>query len=182
MNKKISLTFVVALLLTGSAIASADSIVSVNYGTVQSVATTTEESSHAGGAVAGGLIGGLIGPKRHRGLRMVTGAVVGGAIQGSATGDTVQKYTVMLNNGVEEAITTEQTDIRTGDCVSIEVGDHANIRRVSSYHCETKNVDTEDHHQAAADSCQLAKTELVKADTDEEIDNASTKVRILCED
>ena len=182
MNKKISLTFVVALLLTGSAIASADSIVSVNYGTVQSVATTTEESSHAGGAVAGGLIGGLIGPKRHRGLRMVTGAVVGGAIQGSATGDTVQKYTVMLNNGVEEAITTEQTDIRTGDCVSIEVGDHANIRRVSSYHCEAKNVDTEDHHQAAADSCQLAKTELVKADTDEEIDNASTKVRILCED
>ena len=182
MYKKISLTSVVTLILVCSSIANADSIVSVNYGTVQSVDTTTEESSHAGGAVTGALIGGLIGPRRHRGLRMVTGAVVGGAIQGSATGDTVQKYTVMLNNGVEEAITTEQDDIRTGDCVSIEVGDHANIRRVSSYHCETKNTDTEDHHQAAADSCQMAKNELVKADTDDEIDNAATKVRVLCED
>ena len=182
MYKKISMTIIVTLALTSSAIANADSIVSVNYGTVQSIETTTEESSHAGGAVAGGLIGGLIGPKRHRGLRTVTGAVVGGAIQGSATGGTVQKYTVMLNNGVEEAITTEQDDIRTGDCVSIEVGDHANIRRVSSYHCETKNTDTADHHQAAASSCQMAKNELVKADTDDEIDNAAKKVRVLCED
>lgn len=113
---------------------------------------------------------------------MVTGAAIGAAAQGSATGGTVQKYTVTLNNGVEEAITTEQTDIRTGDCVSIEVGDHANIRRVSSYHCETKNTATEDHHQAAADSCQMAKNELVKADTDDEIDIAIKKVRILCED
>ena len=182
MYKKISLTFVVALLLASSAIANADSISSVNYGTVQSVATTTEESSHAGGAVAGGLIGGLIGPRRHRGLRIAAGAAIGAAAQGSATGGTVQKYTVKLNNGVEEAITTEQTDIRTGDCVSIEVGDHANIRRVSSYHCETKSTTTSDHHQEAADSCQVAKNELVKADTDDEIDNASKKVRILCED
>ena len=182
MYKKISMTIIVTLALTSSAIANADSIVSVNYGTVQSVSTVTEESSHAGGAVAGGLIGGLIGPKRHRGLRVVTGAAIGAAAQGSATGGTAQKYTVMLNNGVEEAITTEQDDIRTGDCVSIEVGDHANIRRVSSYHCETKNTDTEDHHQAAADSCQMAKNELVKADTDDEIDNAAKKVRVLCED
>ena len=182
MYKKISMTIVVTLILASSTIANADSIASVNYGTVQSVATTTEESSHAGGAVAGGLIGGLIGPKRHRGLRVVTGAVAGGAIQGSATGGTAQKYTVMLNNGVEEAITTEQTDIRTGDCVSIEVGDHANIRRVSSYHCETKSTTVVKHHQEDADSCQMAKTELVKADTDDEIDNATKKVRILCED
>ena len=182
MYKKISSTIVATLILASSAAANADSITSVNYGTVQSVATTTVESSHAGGAVAGGLIGGLIGPRRHRGLRIATGAAIGAAAQGSATGGTAQKYTVMLNNGVEEAITTEQTDIRTGDCVSIEVGEHANIRRVSSYHCETKDTTVAEHHQRDSDSCDLAKSELVKADTDDEIDNATKKVRVLCED
>lgn len=182
MYKKLSMTIVVTLILAGSTIANAGSIASVNYGTVESVDTTTEESSHAGGAVAGGLIGGLIGPRRHRGLRIVAGAAIGAAAQGSSTGGTAYKYTVMLNNGAEEAITTEQDDIRTGDCVSIEVGDHANVRRVSSYHCETKSTTVVEHHQRDADSCDLAKSELVKADTDDEIDNATKKVRILCED
>ncbi len=77
----------------------------------------------------------------------------------------------------------EPQDIRSGDCVSIEQGDYANIRRVSSYHRETeKRSDLPQHHQSASDNCQIAKNELTKAETDQAITNAAKKVRILCED
>jgi len=165
---------------TGSFSASA---VQIDYGIVDSVSTTTKDSKHTGGVLAGGLIGGLIGPRRHRGLRIVAGAGIGAAIQSSATGGTLQQYSVKLNSGSQVVISTEQQDIRSGDCVSIEQGDHANIRRVSSYHCETKNQsEFPQHHQSASDNCQIAKNELTKAETDQAITNAAKKVRILCED
>lgn len=94
---------------------------------------------------------------------------------------TQQQYTVNLVEGGTSIITTEQDDIRSGDCVSIEQGDYANIRRVSSVHCEVKTEITV-HHASAASDCELAKHELAKADTDDEITMASKKVRILCED
>jgi len=84
--------------------------------------------------------------------------------------------------GGKSVISTEQQDIRIGDCVSVEQGDHANIRRVSSYHCEIKNTITAEHHQSAADNCQLAKNELNAADTDADITKAAKKVRVLYED
>ena len=114
---------------------------------------------------------------------MVAGAGIGAAVQGSATGGTVQQYSVKLNSGGQTIISTELQDIRTGDCVSIEQGESANIRRVSSYHCETKNTTSvPEHHESAASNCGIAKTELAKAETDDAITNAAKKVRILCED
>ena len=114
---------------------------------------------------------------------MVAGAGIGAAVQGSATGGTVQQYSVKLNSGGQTIISTELQDIRTGDCVSIEQGDSANIRRVSSYHCETKNTTSiPEHHESAASNCGIAKNELAKAETDDAITNAAKKVRILCED
>ena len=183
MYKKLFLTCAAMAIIVGSVASHAATAITINYGVVESALTTTEESSHAGGALAGGLMGALIGPKRHRGLRMVAGAGIGAAVQGSATGGTVQQYSVKLNSGGQTIISTELQDIRTGDCVSIEQGDSANIRRVSSYHCETKNTTSiPEHHDAAASNCDLAKNELAKADTDDAITNAAKKVRILCED
>ena len=170
------------VLLSSSAISHAASAVQIDYGVVESVGTTTKDAKHAGGALAGGLIGGLIGPKRHQGLRVVAGAGIGAAVQGSATSGTLQQYSVKLNSGSQVIISTEQQDIRSGDCVSVEQGEHANIRRVSSYQCETKNKSAEPHHVSSADNCQLAKDELNKADTDQAITNAAKKVRVLCED
>ena len=40
----------------------------------------------------------------------------------------------------------------------------------------------DEHHQSAADNCQLAKNELTKAETDKAITNAAKKFRVLCED
>ena len=180
---KISLLAIAGLVLMSSSLPSqAASAVQIDYGVVDSVGTTTKDSKNAGGALAGGIIGGLIGPRRHRGLRIVAGAGIGAAVQGSATSGTLQEYSVKLISGSEVVISTEQQDIRSGDCVSIEQGDHANIRRVSSYHCETRNKSTEQHHQEAANNCQVAKNELIKAETDQAITNAAKKVRILCED
>ena len=170
-------------IILGAVASHAATAITINYGVVESSVTTTKESSHAGGALAGGLMGALIGPKRHRGLRVVAGAGIGAAVQGSATGGTVQQYSVKLNSGGQTIISTELEDIRVGDCVSVEQGDNANIRRVSSYHCETKDpTPIAEHHKAAASNCQIAKNELAKAETDEAITNAAKKVRILCED
>ncbi len=88
-----------------------------------------------------------------------------------------------LNSGGQTIISTELQDIMTGDCVSIEQGVNANIRRVSSYHCETKNTTSiPEHHKSAASDCDIAKNQLTKAETDVAITNAAKKVRILCED
>ena len=182
MIKKFLVTLTCLVMLGFNISSQAATAVTINYGVVDSVGSTTKDAQHAGGAVAGGLIGGLIGPRRHRGLRVIAGAGIGAAIQGSATSGVLQQYSVNLVSGGQTIISTEQTDIRTGDCVAVEQGEHANIRRVSSYHCETKNTKTAEHHQSAGDNCQQAKNELNKADTDQAITNAAKKVRVLCED
>jgi len=173
---------IIAFISTTAAYA-ASSSVTINYGTVQSVHTVQQESKHAAGAVTGGLIGAMVGPRRHRGLRVIAGAGIGAAVQGSATGGTMQQYTVKLLSGGTSIVNTEQTEVREGDCVAVEQGEHANIRRVSDYQCETKDKNPPpQHHQEAATNCQKAKTELANAETDEAITNAAKKVRILCED
>ena len=64
MYKKIFLTCAAVAIIVGSVASHAATAITINYGTVESAVTTTEESSHAGGALAGGLMGALIGPKR----------------------------------------------------------------------------------------------------------------------
>ena len=152
MVKKLFVTVICLVMLGFNISSQAATAVTINYGVVDSVGSTTVDSQHAGGALAGGLIGGLIGPRRHRGLRVVAGAGIGAAIQGSATGGVLQQYSVNLVSGGQSIISTEQTDIRTGDCVAVEQGEHANIRRVSSFHCETKNTKTAEHHQSGGDN------------------------------
>ncbi len=155
--------------------------VTIQYGTVESVQTISKDARHAGGALAGGVIGAMIGPRRHRGFRVLAGAGIGAAVQGSATSGTQQQYTVSLVSGGTTIINTEQQDIRTGDCVSIEQGSYSNIRRISSVHCETK-TQTAQHHNSSSANCEKAKHELTNAETDEAVTMAAKKVRILCED
>jgi outer membrane lipoprotein SlyB len=159
------------------------SATSISYGTVASAISVDKESKHGGGALIGGLMGAALAGPRHRGLKIMGSAAAGAAIQGSATGYKGMQYTVKLVSGGQVVVTTEQQDIREGDCVTVEQGDHANIRRASSVHCEPPGTTTAPaHHVAASDSCQIAKTELTNATTDDAIDRAVKKVRVLCED
>jgi len=155
--------------------------VTIQYGTVEGVQTVSKDARHAGGALTGGVIGALIGPRRHRGIRVLAGAGIGAAVQGSATSGTQQQYTVSLVSGGTTIINTEQREIKTGDCVSIEQGSYSNIRRVSDVHCETK-TQIPQHHKSISSDCVKAKHELTNAETDEAITMAAKKVRILCED
>ena len=155
--------------------------VTIQYGTVENARTVSKDAKHAGGALAGGMIGAMIGPRYHRGLRAIAGAGIGAAVQGAATKGTQQQYTVKMVNGGTTVINTEQNDIRIGDCVSVEQGSYSNIRRISSVHCETK-TQTPQHHQSASSDCVKAKHELSNAETDQAVTIAAKKVRILCED
>ena len=179
MNRSLLVASAAMLCLTVSVIHAQS--VTIQYGTVKGSTTVTEKSRHAGGALAGGVLGALIGPSRHRGLRVLAGAGIGAAVEGSATGGTLQQYTVALNNGGTTIINTEQSEIRIQDCVAIEQGEHDNIRRVSSIHCEIK-TESPEHHESAATNCQAAKDELSAAQSDDEVTIAGKKVRILCED
>jgi outer membrane lipoprotein SlyB len=178
---KIKLLIIVAAMTCLSITSLYAQSVTIQYGTVEGVRTISKDARHAGGALAGGVIGAMIGPRRHRGIRVLTGAAIGAAVQGSATSGTQQQYTVSLLNGGTTIINTEQQDIRIGDCVSIEQGSYSNIRRISSVHCETK-TQTPQHHKSSSSDCQKAKHELTNAETDEAITMAAKKVRILCED
>jgi outer membrane lipoprotein SlyB len=157
--------------------------VTINYGVVTAVGTVQKDSKHAGGALAGGMMGALIGPRRHRGLRIAAGAAAGAAIQGAATSGTLAQYTVELVGGGTSVVSTEQTDIRIDDCVAVEQGQYANIRRVSGTHCDGTGPGTPPpHHQQISQTCDKAKTELANADTDDTVEMAMKKVRVLCED
>ena len=183
MKKKMLLLCTVTLLMCTTSLY-ADTAVSIQYGTVTDIGVTQRDAKHAGGALAGGLIGAFIGPSRHRGLKMLGGAAAGAAVQGAATSGELQQYTVNMMNGGTVKISTEQVEIREGDCVAVEQGQNANIRRVSDIHCEPeiRPKSPPAHHQSAADNCQLAKNELAKAETDTSVNMAAKKVRILCED
>ena len=141
------------ILLMGTTSLYAGTAVSIQYGTVTDIGVTQKDAQHAGGALAGGVIGAFIGPSRHRGLKMLGGAMAGAAIQGAATSGELQQYTVNMMNGATVKISTEQVEIRQGDCVAVEQGQNANIRRESDIHFEPDVVKLESipaHHQSAA--------------------------------
>lgn len=185
MNKTIFiLSAVIFFVYVGQCFAeTAGSVALINYGVVESAQTVKKDAKHAGGAMVGGLAALAFAGPRHRPLKIAASAAAGAAIQGAATSGTLQQYTVKLIGGPEIKVSTEQQDIRIGDCVAVESGQqHTNIRRVGSVHCEAKaQPKPPAHHQSVANDCQTAKDELAKAKTNEEVDLAVKKVRVLCE-
>ena len=157
---------------------------SIQYGMVSSVSVTTmQDDDGMSGAAKGALVGGMIGPRR-RGINrgVIAGAAIGAAADDGDT-ETVYLYTVdIIDSSSSIRIQTEQGDIRDGDCVSVEQGNHVNIRRVSAVHCEQQTSAPPAHHTQAAVDCDQAKEELKAAETDEELKAAIQKARVLCED
>ena len=160
----------------------------ISYGTVSTVEKVKIESQAASGAVTGGLIGGATSGHHHRGKHALTGAAAGALLTALLEGDRKAfQYTVELNNGNTTKIITETPGIVEGDCVTMELGQTANIRRVSSVHCE------HDDHEALAEpivhakrqteaaECHAAKEMALQATTEEATDIALKKVRVFCE-
>ncbi len=170
---------------TGS---SRDELISVQYGTVENVQQVDMQPSYGAGSLIGGALG-LLATHGHS-----TGSQVGGAVGGAALGALVSKetagtgerFTINLTNGGTVDIVTEDQGIRVGDCVSVEQGEHANIRRVSSVMCSTPSSHPaySDMHSAnvsRSSDCEAAKQQLLKASGSEATDIAYKKMRALCE-
>jgi hypothetical protein len=171
--------------------------IDVQYGVVNTVENSQTSTSSAGtqkGASTGGAIGGLLGAtssksrssgeKRRRSFGYgIAGAVVGGAIGSSKDKPvTVYQYSVAMLEGGTFNITTEQGHIDAGDCVAVEQGSTANIRKIAQVFCDVPGENIYSEHIVEAEECSAAKQELVAAQGAEAIDGAIRKVKILCDD
>ena len=140
----------------------------------------------AGLVLAGSVRTGLWVPVTGLGAA-VAGAIIGALVQKAAEGSNMaDKYTVRLNDGRTVAIITEHHDIQAGDCVSVEQGKHANIRRVSPVMCQdhqavSTNQQIHGANVAEAEECHAAKQELLAAETEQEAEVAYRKMRAFCE-
>ena len=149
-----------------------------------------------GNAVKGMLVGGAFGAALTRSSKSsgrrdrnaAIGAVLGGASAASKTRPG-RVYTVTTNEGTAIQIATEQTEIRVDDCVFVEEsGGTANIRRAPATACDPasqgvmQDAAIIEEMQEEASECAAAKQELVDADSDDAIDRAVRKVKLLCYD
>lgn len=165
-----------------------NSVIDVNYGTVESVGRTKVDSKAGQGAVLGGLLGALTSGSHHRGKHALTGGLAGGVLSAILQGDRkAYSYLIQTVAGNERRVITEQSGIRVGDCVAIEEGKMTNLRRVPLVHCEHHQhkvmVEPMVHAKATEDAaeCHTAKDMALKATTDDEIDIAMKKVKIFCD-
>lgn len=171
--------------MTGSA---PNEIISVQYGTVENIQQVAMAPDYGAGSVIGGALG-LLATMGHSGASQVGGAVVGaglGALVAKETAGTGVKFTVRLVNNSTIDIVTENQSIALGDCVSIEQGQHANIRRVSSVMCTTPPSDPAYAPMNAANvqesqECQQVKRELLNATTEQATNLAYKKMHAFCE-
>jgi hypothetical protein len=163
-------------------------IISVQYGTVENIQQVAMAPDYGAGSVIGGALG-LLATMGHSGASQVGGAAVGaglGALVAKETAGTGVKFTVRLVNNSTIDIVTESQGIALGDCVSVEQGQHANIRRVSSVMCTTPPSDPAYAPMNAANvqesqECQEVKRELLNATTEQATNIAYKKMHAFCE-
>ena len=176
---------------TGS---SRNEVISVQYGVVEDMRRAQVDANVGQGATLGGLLGlaaaaGTGGSRSQQVAGTAAGALIGGLVQNQrAANNQAEEYTVRLNNGNTVRIATVHHDIQVGDCVSVEQGRHANLRRVSPVMCESKaSADAPGYaamhsaNMAEAEECERAKQEVLNATTEDEVRIAHQKMRALCE-
>lgn len=158
----------------------------VRYAEVVDIDRVKLPSNAPAGAVVGGFTG-LVLARNSSGAKQVAsgvgGAMLGGLATAALEGDRRgYSYRLRFKNGETSRFITEKGYLQVGDCVSVERGQYANIRRVAAVLCEDDQITTADaKHLREAEQCHAAKDQLLAALTDEEIEAASRKVAILCE-
>ena len=136
--------------------------------------------------VVGGFTG-LVLSRNSSGRKQVAsgigGAVLGGLATAALEGDRLgYSYQLRFSNGDTSRFITEKGYLQVGDCVSVERGQYANIRRVAPVLCSgNAPAAANQKHVRDAEQCHEAKEQLLAASTDNEIEAAARKVSILCE-
>lgn len=158
----------------------------VRYAEVTEIERVKLPSNAPAGAVVGGFTG-LVLSRNSSGAKQVAsgigGAVLGGLATAALEGDRLgYSYRLRFANGDTSNFITEKGYLQIGDCVSVERGQYANIRRVAPVLCDgSPAVAAEQKHVREAEQCHEAKEQLLAASTVDQIDAASRKVSILCE-
>lgn len=159
----------------------------IQYGEITGVSRVTMPSAAPAGAIVGGFTGLILSSGSSPGRRAAAG--VGGAAIGGLAVSALERdrrsyrYQIRFNSGSETSYITENGFLQVGDCVAVERGEYANMRRVSDALCESPPVLRQVVNKRAteASQCHDAKDEVLRATTDQEIDQATRKVRILCQ-
>jgi len=120
---------------------SMNQVIRLEYGTVLEAQNVDVQSSAAGGAILGGLLG-LASGRGHSGeskiIRGAAGAVIGGAVEKSLTsGSKGVAYTIRKMNGMIIKVVTEKINLLVNDCISIETTNRTTyLTRVETSYCK----------------------------------------------
>lgn len=159
----------------------------IQYGEIVRVTRVAVPSAAPAGAIVGGFTGLVVARNASPGRQVASGiggAALGGLVTAALEGDRrAYQYRIRLNNGRETDYITENSFFRQGDCIAVERGDYANLRRVANDLCQSppRDPDIIRKRNEEAEQCHAAKEQLLAATNDAEIEQASRKVRILCQ-
>jgi len=163
---------------------------SITIGIVERAQQVQMDAQTGRGALLGGAAGWALARNQSsagQALGAAAGAGLGAASRNRRHGGTGMEYTVRTSQGSAITIVTDQTQVRVGDCVSVEqTGNAANIRRVDSALCQPVSPQVVEQAtpslQAEADRCEQAKERLFAATTTEEVEVAQQVMEIMCND
>ena len=189
------LTAFAVMVLPADALAQrAGQSMSIQTGVVIAAQAVNLQSAAGRGAVVGG-VAGLATTSRNRStsrrirntaIGAGTGALIARGAEGNLDG---MQYTVETGPGNQIVVVSDQTQVRVGDCVTVEQagGGMTNVRRVSEALCEAAfsggiEEDLNTYMQYEADMCLNAKERLLEAETDEAFEVAMRRVKFLCDD
>lgn len=160
------------------------SLAQIQYGIVEDVEVVGLHTQAGEGAIIGGLAG--LAASHHPDLGdVVVGAAAGALLTRAVERKRAKQVVVDLVDGREvKVVVGEDAAVSRGDCVAVEDGRTANVRRVSPVLCEDNatahRADYAPHAISAADACHAAKVELLNTSTEAAFDQAERKVRVLC--
>jgi len=189
-RRALVVTILVTLLATTAQAQRSGQSAKISVGTVTATEHVDLRSTAGRSAIVGGVVGYHATSSSKSSSRKWRNAAIGSAAMAGAKrageGDlSGVMYTVALADGSQIQIISDQTQIVSGDCVTVEqVGDNANIRRADPALCEPETQaimpDLQDELVEEAEECYAAKQELLAADSDEAAELATRKVRVLC--
>jgi outer membrane lipoprotein SlyB len=163
----------------------------ITVGVVEQAQRVQLDSKAGKGALVGGALGWAATRNKSSAKQAggaLLGAAAGGAVASGAQGDrTGMQYVIRTGQGSAITVVTDQTEVRVGDCVTVEeTSNGANVRRGDPSMCHPESrqavAELEDEMQEEALECDMAKKELIAATTAEQVDVAQRKMQILCND
>ena len=192
-SKSIIVTILAAVALSSSLSTSAQrrgDTASITIGIVEGARQVQFDAGTGRGALLGGAAGWALARNQSSGRQAAAaaaGAGLGAASRNRRHGGTGMEYVVRTSAGSAITVVTDQTQVRVGDCVSVEQsGDTANIRRVDDDLCRPASPEVVEavtpSLQAAADRCEQAKERLFAATTPEDVEVARQIMDAFCND